>query len=277
VKFKTIFVDVNTEKELRPSFIKSDEDFFMPLNKVQRIFSELHTITDHLSFSLFNDVNDHPQISDIFKLAFDFGFRYDVTFLSDKFVDNMHLYVKNKSISHIEICINALETSESMNTPLKSNRVKDAILTLEKVGHHIIIDLHSTKKEDYQESTLSFLKDLGFDFEQQNWKNGFIVNLSDLITIRCCEILKEPEHELLPKKVLGRCYGAVTMLGVMSDGSVIPCNNLRGQRIKLGNIFISSMSDILTSEPFVSISDGFYKNQLVHPVCQHCPYPRKIF
>lgn len=277
MKFKTIYVDLVTNKELHLKQNSCDEGFFMPIDRVNRLFSEIRGISDHLSFSLFHDVNDHPQISDIFKLTFDYGFRYDVTFLSNAFINNLSLYQNNNSIAHIRICIESLEKTHSLNTALKAKQLHDAILNLEKFGHHLFIELPTRDTMHYQDDTLTFMNELGFDLEQETWENGLQLNLTDNITIRCCDKLKEPINDTLPKKVLGRCHGAVTMLGIMSDGSVIPCNYLRGKKIILGNIFETPMVEILNSTPFVSISDGFYKNQLVHSVCQHCPRPRKIF
>jgi radical SAM protein with 4Fe4S-binding SPASM domain len=277
VKFKTIYIDILTKKELHPKTKALDEAFFMPLHEVETMFSELRNVTDHLSFSLFYDVNEHPQLKDVLQLAFDYGFRYDIMLLSNKFINNLPLYNNNHSISEIQLCMETLEASHSIDTLKKAKQLKEAILTLEEYGHKILIDLPSRDKKHYHHTTLAFMHDLGFDLQQENWVNGVQLSLNDSITIRCCDRLKEPTDDVLPKKILGRCHGAVTMLGVMSDGTVIPCNNIRGQRIKLGNLFETPMIDILTSESFVSISEGFYKNQLVHPVCQHCPYPRKIF
>lgn len=276
MKFKTIYLDVTNKEELHLGFNRNDEAFFMPINQVEVVLSELRLVTDHLSFSLFHDVNEHPKIKEVFNMTCEHGFRFDVMFLSNEFIDNLDLY-NNNAISGIEICIEALEQSNSLDTPDKCEKLNNALQTLATYGRSIVIDLPSRNKEDYQQTTLSFLDDLGFDLEHEDWKNGAMLNLSDSIAIRCCDRLKEPEHELLPKKILGRCHGAVTMLGVMSNGIVIPCNNVQGKRIVLGNIFLTPIADILNSKPFISISEGFYKNQLVHPVCQHCPYPRKIF
>lgn len=277
MKFKTIYVDILSKEELHPKTTTFDGAFFMSLEDVNSVFSELRLVTDHISFSLFYDVNDHPQLKDVLQLAFDHELRYSIMLLSSKFLDHIDLYLDNHSLSEILICVDRLESSSSLDSKESIDQLVNGINQLRDNHHKIIIDLPTKNKAHYQANTLAFMNALGFDLEQENWVNGMRLHLDDYTTIQCCDRLKEPVNEVLPKKILGRCHGAVTMLGLMSDGTLIPCNHSRGQRIKLGNLLETPIVDILSKEPFISISEGFYKNQLVHPVCQYCPYPRKIF
>lgn len=67
-----------------------------------------------------------------------------------------------------------------------------------------------------------------------------------------------------------RCLGTKTHIGILSDGTVVPCCLDSSGLIKLGNIFENNMNDILNSELFKNIRDGFKNKKAIHPVCKHC-------
>ena len=68
------------------------------------------------------------------------------------------------------------------------------------------------------------------------------------------------------------CLGTKTHIGILSDGTVVPCC-LDGEGIiNLGNIHNERMEDILNSEKFLKISNSFRNNICAENLCLHCKY-----
>ncbi len=275
MKFKTIYVDVLESKIEQSKNNSQDEFIFMEVNKVETILKQLRMFCDHVSYSLFYDSNHHPKITEIFQITRELGFRFDVKITSLKFIDHLHEICQNNAISSVSFCFVSLEKNGLFDTDKNVTLLHESIQKLTDSAIHVLIDLPSKIPESYQSNTLSFINELGLNLNNKLWQKGFQVNISQYLMIRCCEY--EETVKELPIKTIGRCYGAVIMLGVLGNGDVIPCNHKNGKKIILGNILKEQLSDILSKEPYVSISDGFYKNELVHPVCQHCSRPRKDF
>jgi radical SAM protein with 4Fe4S-binding SPASM domain len=75
---------------------------------------------------------------------------------------------------------------------------------------------------------------------------------------------------------IGYCYGLKTQLGILVDGTVIPCC-LDGEGIvKLGNIYDQSINDILESTRVKEIQNGFRDRKVVEPLCQRCGYRERF-
>lgn len=68
----------------------------------------------------------------------------------------------------------------------------------------------------------------------------------------------------------GSCYALNKQLGILSDGTLVPCCfDTRGD-IDLGNILEKPLEFILNSHRFLRLKEGFAKNQRLESLCQRC-------
>ncbi|WP_127123381.1 radical SAM/SPASM domain-containing protein [Chryseotalea sanaruensis] len=81
-----------------------------------------------------------------------------------------------------------------------------------------------------------------------------------------------PSFSLPHQGTRGRCHGAVNHIGIHADGTVVPCCLDKSGVIKLGNVKEQSLQEILASERFVKMRNGFLNGVLVEEFCQHCSF-----
>lgn len=72
------------------------------------------------------------------------------------------------------------------------------------------------------------------------------------------------------------CYGLRDQLGVLWDGTVVPCCLDHEGDIALGNLFAQEMEEILQSPRAKAIYDGFTARQAIEPLCRRCGYARRF-
>ena len=70
----------------------------------------------------------------------------------------------------------------------------------------------------------------------------------------------------------GTCYGLSSHIGILVDGTVVPCCLDKEGNIPLGNIANESLSDILASPKAMRILEGFKRRKLEESLCQRCQY-----
>ena len=70
------------------------------------------------------------------------------------------------------------------------------------------------------------------------------------------------------------CYGLRDQIGILSDGTVVPCCLDADGAIPLGNIFESSMSDILESPRAVALKRSLQERRPNEALCRRCGYAR---
>lgn len=70
----------------------------------------------------------------------------------------------------------------------------------------------------------------------------------------------------------GYCHGGIDMISILSNGIVSACCLDAQGDINLGNIYKDSLSEILKSEKYLNIVEGFKNKKAIEPLCQHCSY-----
>ena len=72
------------------------------------------------------------------------------------------------------------------------------------------------------------------------------------------------------------CYGLRDQLGVLCDGTVVPCCLDHEGDLALGNLLTDSMEDILGSPRARAIFEGFSRGQAAEELCRKCGYARRF-
>ena len=72
------------------------------------------------------------------------------------------------------------------------------------------------------------------------------------------------------------CYGLSDHFSVLCDGTVVPCCLDNNGTLALGNIFDSSLEDILRSERAQRIAEGFKAHTAAEEICRKCGYARRF-
>ena len=72
------------------------------------------------------------------------------------------------------------------------------------------------------------------------------------------------------------CYGLRDQIGILCDGTVVPCCLDADANLALGNIFVSELEDILSSTRARAIYDGFTRRRGAESLCRKCGYARRF-
>ena len=71
---------------------------------------------------------------------------------------------------------------------------------------------------------------------------------------------------------IGTCLGTKNHIAILSNGNVTACCLDSEGIIELGNIFETNLTDILESDLFKKINNGFKNKKLVCDLCKSCTY-----
>lgn len=110
--------------------------------------------------------------------------------------------------------------------------------------------------------------------QPQPWqlrKDGY--KLSDKLFIEHDNMFEWPaiNHDVYAEKKIF-CYALRNQIGVLVDGTVVPCCLDYAGNLSLGNLFDQSLDDILSSSRSQAIYQGFTNHTAVEPLCRRCGY-----
>ena len=72
------------------------------------------------------------------------------------------------------------------------------------------------------------------------------------------------------------CHGLRDQIGVLADGTVVPCCLDADANLALGNLFSQDLDKILASPRARAIYDGFSRRRAVEPLCRKCGYAARF-
>lgn len=78
---------------------------------------------------------------------------------------------------------------------------------------------------------------------------------------------EEEKQEKEPERF---CKALIKQVGVLADGSVVPCCLDHDGSVVLGNLFHQSLDEVLSSERAQALMEGFRHHKAVELLCQNC-------
>lgn len=72
------------------------------------------------------------------------------------------------------------------------------------------------------------------------------------------------------------CHGLRDQIGVLCDGTVVPCCLDADGNLALGNLLESDLDEILSSPRALAIYDGFTRRRAAEDLCRRCGYARRF-
>ena len=72
------------------------------------------------------------------------------------------------------------------------------------------------------------------------------------------------------------CYGLRDQVGILCDGTVVPCCLDAEGALALGNLFHTPFADILASPRAKAIYDGFTAHRAAEELCRRCGYAKRF-
>lgn len=102
------------------------------------------------------------------------------------------------------------------------------------------------------------------------------VKLAERVFLETDKLFYWPDlnNEIVSK--VGKCYGLKSNIGILLDGTVVPCCLDCEGDISLGNIYEDDLGDILSSKRAVNMANGFRNNKLVENLCQTCGFAMRL-
>ncbi|MBE6660950.1 MAG: radical SAM protein [Ruminococcaceae bacterium] len=109
-------------------------------------------------------------------------------------------------------------------------------------------------------------------------RRGSSLRLADKLFLEWGERFDWPDPALpeCPPDTDLFCYGLRDQIGVLVDGTVVPCCLDAEGTLALGNLFLSELEDVLTSPRAKTIYEGFTHRRAVESLCRKCGYARRF-
>ena len=120
-------------------------------------------------------------------------------------------------------------------------------------------------------------KNLNLDFSlSEKLQETHRIKLKDKVYLNMAEKFEWPNINLDSSQEKVFCYGLRNQVGILVDGTVVPCCIDSDGTIELGNIFNTSFTNIIEGKRASDIYNGFSKRMAVEELCKKCGYATRF-
>lgn len=250
---------------------------FLQEAEFQTLLSRLQGWTDFLYFHLMGEPLLHPQLEKYLALAGQAGFRVILTTNGTLLPKVQKTLLLASALHKVNISLHSFEANEggSFDDYLRgcidfANRAAGEKLVcfrlwnldgrqagLNSKNEEILAALHETFPGPWTENAGGFCLTKGVFLEwgeRFDWPNT--------------------EKEDYGEQCF--CYGLRDQIGVLCDGTVVPCCLDANGTLAIGNLLSQPLSEILDSPAAKEIYDGFSARHAARELCRHCGYARRF-
>lgn len=274
MRFKRIYIEVTNECNLNCSFCATSTKpkRAMTVSEFEHICSQIRPYTDYIYLHIQGEPLLHPEFEQMIKIASSYALSIQLVTNGTLLSDKRSILCQYPAIRQVSISLQSLATSPRF----KSKEFRDQLIfdarQLAQCGRYVQFRLWTYKSEEMSSYLIDFFHEIGIDNLEKIYQRGRRYTIEDGLYISLDEEFKWPSIDSQKYTDKGVCYGTKTMMGILSDGTVVPCCLDYNGVIDFGNIFTDSFESMISSERFIKMNQGLLQNKLTEPLCQHCGY-----
>ncbi len=241
----------------------------LSLQDFNELTDKLQGLVHFLYFHLMGEPLLHPLLPQFITIAREKGF-VPVLTTNGTLLPNAHDIIE--ALPHkIQISLHSHEGNSRNNLKEYIHNVMQ--FSIEAARRGIVVVLRLWNEGGYN-SANEEIKKLLSQYIPTKWTERYDGwRLSENLYLEYDGIFEWPDNkrdEYTEKETF--CYALRNQIGVLVDGTVVPCCLDHDGEISLGNLFQQSLDDILSSQRARAIYDGFTQHRAVEPLCRRCGY-----
>ena len=262
--FKRIYIEIINYCNLNCSFCNKTTKTPKGISRDEfnHILVQIKPYTDNIYLHVQGEPLLHKNIFDLLKDAKELGFNVNLTTNATLLENNIDIL---KYLKQLNISIQALFHMPNRDLYLENicKLIENNINTY--ISLRLWGDFESTQIIKYFESRFNRTVDT---------ENGY--KLMDRVFFSFDEEFDWPSLSLPLQDKCGTCQGTITHVGILADGTVVPCCLDKDGIIDLGNIYEKSFKDIIENDRFNNIKKGFKSNKITEELCLKCSYRNRF-
>ena len=275
-RFRKVYLEISNVCNLRCSFCPGTK---RPAKRMEerefRLLTEkLRPYTDYVYFHLMGEPLCHPQLGEFLKIAGDHGFRVIITTNGTLLAKQQELLLSSPALHKVNISLHAFEAND-LAVPFEKYLTDCFAFGQAAAGKKLVVyRLWNQGGADEKNQEILAKMHLGFPEPWIPEKRG--TRLSDRTYLEYGDKFDWPDLSATEGSSRVFCYGLRDQLGILCDGTVVPCCLDHEGDLALGNIFRQEMDEILASPRAKAIYDGFSRKEAAEPLCRRCGYARRF-
>ncbi|EAH8539961.1 radical SAM protein [Campylobacter upsaliensis] len=276
--FKKIYVELSDicglECEFCPS--KKAQRGILPLQDFEKIATQIYDKAEIFTFHLLGDPLILRNLEQFINMANTYQMKLEITtsgfHLNEK---NQNLLLNYENIHQINFSLASFFSQKKLSlnaylTPILAfckkhlELKKSSFINLRLWNFDVNFKAPKENEEIYKILNENFKEKFDFTMPKIRLERHIMLHQAKRFT---WPSLNAP---FISKK--GFCYALKEQVGILSDGTLVPCCLDSGGAINLGNVLENSFQNLLETKKFLDLKQGFERGERLENLCQRCEF-----
>lgn len=276
MRFRKIYLEISNLCNLKCNFCPGTKrpGRRLSVEEFSELLPKLRPYTDFLYFHLMGEPLCHPNLEEFLAIANEQGFKVILTTNGTLLAKQQEVLRNAPALHKVNISLHAFESND---LAIPFEQYLDDCFAFGKAmnGNKIVVYRlwNQGGADELNDSILSRMK----LFFPESWvKERQGIRIADRTYIEHGDKFDWPDLSAPEGDSKVFCYGLRDQLGVLCDGTVVPCCLDHEGDLALGNLFETNLEEILSSSRAQNIYNGFTKREAMETLCRRCGYARRF-
>ncbi len=275
-RFAKVYVEISNLCNLRCAFCPGTKRPARAMNQEEfaKLLPKLRPYTDFLYFHLMGEPLCHRDLEAFLALSHDAGFRVILTTNGTLLARQQEILLAAPALHKVNVSLHAFEAND-LTIPFETYLEQCFSFGQAAQGKKLVsyrLWNHGGQDTKNQE----ILASMEAHFPQPWVKERRGTRIGNRVYLEYGDKFDWPDLSAPEGGDRVFCYGLRDQLGVLCDGTVVPCCLDHEGDIPLGNLFTQELEEILESPRAKAIYEGFSQGKAAEELCRKCGYARRF-
>ena len=276
MRFNKIYLEISNVCNLSCAFCPGTnrEKHIMTEEEFTLLMPKLRPYADFLYFHLMGEPLMHPHLTKFLEIAGESGFKVILTTNGTLLRKQQEILLSSPALHKVNISLHAFEAND-LNVPFETYLYDCFAFGKAAEGRKIIV--YRLWNKGGADTLNKQILDNMISFFPEPWTdNRHGKRIGDRIFLEYGDKFDWPDLNAPEGSDRVFCYGLRDQIGVLCDGTVVPCCLDHEGDIALGNLFAEDLDVILEKPRAKAIYEGFTKKEAAEELCRRCGYARRF-
>lgn len=275
-RFHKIYLEISNVCNLHCTFCPGTKrtPHVMTEDEFSSLLPKLQPYTDYLYFHLMGEPLLHPHLAQFLAMAGEAGFKVIITTNGTLLKKIGPVLLQSPALHKINISLHAFEAND-LSVPFETY-LQDCFEfgKLAEGKKLTVYRLWNNGGQDSMNDRILLGLQSHFPATWQQEHRG--IRIGERVYLEFGDKFDWPDLSAADGGDSCFCYGLRDQIGILCDGTVVPCCLDHDGDIALGNLHSESLEDILSNNRAQAIYNGFSGKKAAEALCRRCGYARRF-
>ena len=276
MRFRKVYLEISNICNLSCRFCPGTKRAKKALTEEELavLLPKIRPYTDYLYFHLMGEPLLHPKLERFLEMAGSHGFKVILTTNGTLLKRMQEMLLASSALHKINISLHAFEAND-LAVSFEEYLADCFAFGKASAGKKLVVYRLWNQGGENKQNTQ--ILDTMHTFFPGDWvKERLGTRIAERTYLEYGDKFDWPDLSVPEGSSRVFCYGLRDQLGVLCDGTVVPCCLDHEGDLALGNLLTQDMEEILNSSRAKAIYEGFSSREATEELCRKCGYARRF-